>query len=123
LASSEGSNFSSFSMSGALGAVPRVVRDGDSLPLVAFALVLFDRVPCERVFLEGVRFELAPPELFAFELGAFELELRDRGLPELVLREPEDLELPPDLLCAIPRPTIPPPRAARAACRRAETIG
>jgi hypothetical protein len=31
------------------------------------------------------------------------------------LREPEDLELPPDLLCAIPSATIPPPRAARAA--------
>jgi hypothetical protein len=107
LASSEGSNFSSFSMSGALGAVPRVVRDCDSLPLAAFARELFDWVPCERVVFEGVRFEV---------------ELRERRLPELVLREPEDLELPPDLLCAIPRPTIPSPRAARAACRRAETI-
>jgi hypothetical protein len=33
------------------------------------------------------------------------------------LREPEDLELPPDLLCAIPGATIPPPRATRAASR------
>jgi thiosulfate/3-mercaptopyruvate sulfurtransferase len=91
LASSEGSNFSSLLMSAALGAVPRVARERDSSELV--------------------RFELAAFELLAFELVAFELALElealVRGFREPALREPEDLELPPDLLSAIPLATIP----------------
>jgi hypothetical protein len=123
LASSEGSNFSSFSMSGALGAVPRVVREPESLERVLFELVRFELAAFELAALE--REVLEPPafDLVDFEVEAFEFELRARGFREPVLREPEDLELPPDLLCAIPRPTIPPPRSARAACLRAETIG
>jgi hypothetical protein len=95
-ASSDGSNLSSFSISGALGAVPRVVRERYSLELVPLERVAFELAACELVF---------------------EFEVRERGFCELALREPEDLELPPDLLCAIPLATIPPPDPARAACR------
>jgi hypothetical protein len=72
-ASSEGSNFSSSSMLAALGAVPRVAGERDDFEL------------------DDLDVEL---RLLVFRVEGF-------FAPEL--RELEDLELPPDLRCAIPR--------------------
>jgi hypothetical protein len=115
-ASSEGSNFSSFSMSAALGAVPRTGLSGsDSFP--AFR---------ELWALDALLRAFGALEL---EDLLFELEDRPFELEVLLLAEPEDLdrlpprELPelddedrsPDLrLSAIPAATIPPVRRTRA---------
>jgi hypothetical protein len=104
LASSEGSNFSSLVISAALGAVPRVAREPDSsepCPSDPFELTSLELVDSERV-LESGSFDLVD-----FDFEPLELELPARGFREPVLCEREDLELPADLLSAIPRSNIP----------------
>jgi hypothetical protein len=95
LASSDGSNFSSLSMSAALGAVPLVVSDSELREAVAVELLDFE-LP-EAVAVELLDFELREAvalELLDFELPeAVALELLDFDLPEAVALELLDLEL------------------------------
>jgi hypothetical protein len=75
LASSDGSNFSSLSMSAALGAVPLVVSDSELREAVALELLDFE-LP-EAVAVELLDFELR--EAVALELLDFELREPDEG--------------------------------------------
>ena len=102
-------------MFAALGAVPLVARDFVSSESDDFEPELLARLDLDSVFL------LADLLLERLDLLLERLvfELRELPFLEPELREPEDLEPPSDLFCAIPPATIAPASRGRVGSRRA----